>query len=164
VEDLEAAFEIGVNAADRKDLAIDQHDAVLDAHFVRQRSFGDRDLSKPARLCRVGDVDDARAVRWLDVPDIGDVVADNHLATAGTIEIADDLQPFRDCHWPHPTTSRSHYAECDPSRPLICDQNATMQFVCRSICSYHAVGLRHEGHANFVRYIVHIPLARVCSQ
>ena len=39
-----------------------------------------------------------RAVRRLDMADIGDVVADNHLTAAGTIEIADDLQPFRDCH------------------------------------------------------------------
>ena len=31
-------------APDRKDFAIDQHDAVVDTDLVGQRSFGDRDL------------------------------------------------------------------------------------------------------------------------
>src|SRR5262249_23805003 len=37
IEDLETAFEMGIDAANREDFTVDQHNAVFDAHFMRQR-------------------------------------------------------------------------------------------------------------------------------
>ena len=54
----EAAVEIGILAADRIDLSIDQHDAVVDAHFVGQRAFGHFDLGELTRIGWIADVDD----------------------------------------------------------------------------------------------------------
>src|SRR5215469_7042274 len=126
VEDLEAALEIWVDTADRKHLAVDEHDPVLDAHLVRECSFRNLDLRKLARFCRIGHVNDACPVRRFDVSDIGDVVADNHLSAALTAEVADDFKSFRDRHRTY-STSHPHHAERDQD-PLVCNQNATMRF------------------------------------
>src|SRR5665811_1018175 len=91
IEHFEAAAEIRIFAAYRIDLAIDQHDAVVDTDLVRQRAFGDFDFGNLAWVRRVAHIDKRGAVRGLYVPDVGDIVADHDLSAAGTIEISDDL-------------------------------------------------------------------------
>ena len=58
VEDLKAAMEIGIIAADRIYLAVDQHDVMFDTDFMRQRTFRHLDACEFAWLGRIGDVDD----------------------------------------------------------------------------------------------------------
>src|SRR5919108_746380 len=84
IEYLEPALEIGIDAADGKHFAIDQHHTVFDAHLVRQRALRNADACKLARFRGIGNVDNGGAVRRLDVSDISDVVADNHLSAART--------------------------------------------------------------------------------
>src|SRR5262249_44006753 len=96
--DFQAALEVGVLAADRKDLAIDQHDAVADADLVRQRAFRDFDLGELAGFRRIAHVDDGGPIRGLHVADIGGALLDDDLSSPRTIGIADDLQSLGDRH------------------------------------------------------------------
>src|SRR5262249_14460076 len=98
VEDLEAALEVRILAADRKDLAIDQHDAVADTDLVRERAVRDLDLGELAGLRRIAHVDDGRSIRRFHVADVGDAFVDHDLPSPWTIEIADDLQTLGDRH------------------------------------------------------------------
>ncbi len=98
IEDLEAAPEIRVLSPDRIDLAIDQHDPVVDTHLVRQRSRRDLDLGQCARLLGIADIDQRGPVRRLDVTDIGHPVTHHHLTAAGTIEMTDDPEPLSAVH------------------------------------------------------------------
>src|SRR5262249_39017793 len=87
-----------VLAADRKDLAIDQHDAVADPDLVRERAFRDFDLGELARFRRIAHVDDGGPIRRLHVADIRDALVDDDLSSPRAIEITDDLQPLGDRH------------------------------------------------------------------
>jgi hypothetical protein len=92
VENLKTALEIRIVAADRIDFAIDQHDAAVDADFMRQRTLGDLDLGELARFCRIAHLDDGRPVRRLHVTDVGDSVSHHDLTTAGAVEVADNFE------------------------------------------------------------------------
>jgi hypothetical protein len=98
IEDFEATAKVRIFAPDRKDFAIDQHDAVVDTDLVGQRSFGDRDLGKLARIGGIADIHERGAVRRLHMPDIGNIVANHDLSPTGAVEISDDLQPVRCRH------------------------------------------------------------------
>src|SRR5262249_27768502 len=89
---------LGPGLAPRGRLPVDQHHVVDDAHLVGVNVGGDRYLGQLARMGRVTDVDDGRAVRRLHVRDVSRGPAHHDLPAAGAIEISDRSKTARVRH------------------------------------------------------------------
>src|SRR5882724_5836867 len=98
VEDAEAAAEAGARRGARRRLPVHEHHVVHHTDLVGVHVGRDRDLGELARLRRVADVDHRGAVRRLHVGDVRRGAADDDLAAARAIEVADRFDASRLCH------------------------------------------------------------------
>src|SRR5208282_2795105 len=71
-----------------EDLAVEDHQALADAHFVRMCPGRHPELRDLRGMLGIAHVDDRRAVRTIDMTDVREAVGDDDLAAAGAVEVA----------------------------------------------------------------------------